>query len=340
MDGGNAQVTFEEMRQAAQAYHTQGDAMGMYRFLRQRVEEAADGHEEGIARTLLADALILWHLGSRNTVAAELSRAKALLKPYPEDRALALFVHMYWCGTENDLSEFSRVLATYERLCQRHTDLPGVQRWRGRISQWFGRLALAQGDLGGATVHFERSLVEFEKYEPDPGSREQLIRMSKLRLAEFALRRGDLPTARRYLDECEGSTISRLWETIRACTEVQYAIRNGSRERAQFWLRLAHSWATPQSEAATMLTLAQARLSYALGELNKARLLTLEARRLAASHKQDHLLPEIREFFRVQSSGLGAGQLTQGGIPYDEAFGRMAVSGPAPGPLPDRHGRR
>ena len=328
------------MLQAAKEFHARGDVLGLYRFARERVTDAHDPHDEGIARTLVAEVLIRWHLGSPSAVEGELIRAKALLRPFPADQAYALLVHLVWRTGENDIAAVQRLQLAYERLCKSHPDELGVQRWRGRISAWLGRLALAHGDLDEATIHFERTVVEYQQFEPDPGSREQLIRMSKLRLAEFALRRGDLPTARRYLDECEGSTISRLWETIRACTEVQYAIRNGSRERAQFWLRLAHSWATPQSEAATMLTLAQARLSYALGELNKARLLTLEARRLAASHKQDHLLPEIREFFRVQSSGLGAGQLTQGGIPYDEAFGRMAVSGPAPGPLPDGHGRR
>ena len=328
------------MLKAGTEYYTRGDAMGLYRFVRQKIAEATDAHDEGIARAVLADVLIRWQLSAMPTVEAELTRAKMLLRPHADDYAYALLLHLLWRAGENDVAGVQRLLSAYERLWLANPGRPGVQRWRGRISQWLGRLALAQGDLDGASLHFERSLVEFQKYEPDPGSQQQLIRMSKLRLAEFALQRWDLTRARRYLDECEGSTISRLWETIRACTEVQYAIRNGSRERAQFWLRLAHSWATPQSEAATMLTLAQARLSYALGELNKARLLTLEARRLAASHKQDHLLPEIREFFRVQSSGLGAGQLTQGGIPYDEAFGRMAVSGPAPGPLPDGHGRR
>jgi len=333
-------MTLDEMLQAAREYHARGDAVGLYRFVRQTITQAGTPHEEGIARTLLADVLIRWSLGTPATIQTELNRARRLLKQWPDDLAYAVFVQLLWRAGENDMEGVHTLRPAYERLCADYPDNVAVQRWRGRLSQWLGRLELARGNLAGATQHFEQSLSEFLTHEPDPGSREQLIRMSKLRLAEFALMRRDLSAARRYLDECEGSTISRLWETIRACTEVQYAILTGNLQRARFWMKLAQDWATPQSEASTTLTLTQARLSYALGETQKARLLNLEARRLAAENKQDHLLPEIREFFRVQASGEGAGQLMQGGLRNDESFGSLAAAGLNRDSVPGRSSRR
>lgn len=324
-DQGDARMTYEEMRAKAQDFHSRGDAIGMYRFLRDRVAHAASAREEGIARVLLADTLILWRLGTPTEVEFQLGRAKALLRGHPADRANAVFVHLAWRAGEGDASEVHRLLGIYERLCAQYPESAGVQRWRGRISTWLGRLAQAQGDLPGAIRHFERSLVEYRQYELDPESRAQLERISKLRLAQFALHVGDGPTARRYLDECEGATISRLWETVRACSEVEYALSTHNLERVQFWMRLARSWATPQSESATVLTLIHAKVSYASGDLEKARLLTLEARRLAARYKQDHILTEIREFFRVQASGVGAGQFAQGGIPREKASESVAA---------------
>ncbi len=320
------------MLQAAKEFHARGDVLGLYRFARERVTDAHDPHDEGIARTLVAEVLIRWHLGSPSAVEGELIRAKALLRPFPADQAYALLVHLLWRAGENDIAAVQRLQLAYERLCKSYPDELGVQRWRGRMSTWLGRLALARGDRIGANHHYERSLIEFQQYEPDPGSQNMLIRSTKLRLAELTLHSGELVQVRRNLDECDGPTISRAWEVHRACAEVQYAIQVGNAERVRFWLRVAQSWATPQNEVAEVLTLTQAKASYAFGELHKARLLTLESRRLAAQNKQDHLLPEIREFFRVQASGVGAGQLTQGGIPRDEAYGSLAASWSEPLP--------
>lgn len=319
-------MTLDEMLKAGTEYYTRGDAMGLYRFVRQKIAEATDPHDEGIARAVYAEVLVRWHLASRTTIESELVRARLLLRPYPEDLAYLLFLHLVWRLGEDDLAGVQVLRTAYERLCVCHPCSAGVWRWQGRLSTWMGRLALTQGDLDEARKQFERSLLEFEQYEPDPGSRGQLIRSTKLRLADLALRKNNLLEARRHLDDCEGSTISRSWETLRACTEVKYAILTDNAERARFWLRLAQSWATPQNEIAAVLTLTQARVCYAFGEAQKARLLTIEARRLAAQHKQDQLLPEIREFFREQASGTDAGQFVKGGIPRVEAYGSLANS--------------
>lgn len=331
-------MTFEEMRQAAQEFHTRGDAIGMYRYLRERIDRAADPYEEGSGRLLLADMLIGWRLGSQATIRSELARARFLFRSSPEELADCVFIHLAWRASENDLAGVQKHLSVYNRLCDRYPELPGVQRWRGRIHHWLGHLTLAQGNVKGAIEEYERSIREFTRYEPDPESREQLIRMSKLRLARFALPMGELEKARRYLDDCDGSTISRLWETMRACAEVEYAILVNNAERVRFWMRLAQSWATAQSEATTVLALTQAKVAYANGELAKARLLTLEARRLAAELKQDHLLTEVREFFRLQTTGAGAGMLTQGGIPRDQAHAPLAAA--VSGSAHDRRRRR
>lgn len=324
-------LTLDEMLHVAGDYHARGDAIGLYRFLRERIDHATTPEEEGGARTVFAEALDKWHLGTPAAIRSELARAHALLRNDPDGRAFLLLVEFTIWANENNLRETQRVLAVYERLYAAYPHRSGVTRWRGRFSQWQGRLALMRNDPSEAERFYELSISELNTYEPDPGFRDQFVRMNKLRLVELAFLQQNWEKARRYLDECEGATFSRLWETGRACAEVRYAIEVGRLDRARFWLGIAQSWATPQTEAATLLALAQAQLSFTLGELQKAQTLTLEARRLAAVYKQDFLLPEIREFFRVQTAGVRAGP-GQGGITDVEVLGRVAVARPVPRP--------
>jgi len=294
-------MTYAQVEAAARGAYERGDAIGALRLFRDFLQTGPGPVDRGRTHTAIAELYLRVGASSATRIRAELVQARELLVNSCEYLPLALLTSMLVACAENNEPEALCWHRAFTDLCRRHPTESVVTRWRGRFTHLLGRLARARGAHAQAVKYYQQAIVEYRRYEPNRSEAQQMARMASAWIAWHMLRLGDTGEARRYLDPCEGPVFSSAWEAVRACFEVEYHLAVGDLERARFWLSLARQWSNPSAESTVRVLYSRALVARALGHTDRAYQLGAETRHLAASLKQDSILPELRTFLQSLS---------------------------------------